>query len=39
MVDPKVAVGGDPDAVGGGVNGVGWLMEKRDDGSTRFTSG
>ncbi|MGW3421887.1 DUF3515 domain-containing protein [Streptomyces phaeochromogenes] len=38
MVDPRVADGGDPDAVGGGVNGVGWLMEKRDDGSTRFTS-
>ena len=38
MIDPKVADGNDPDAVGGGVNGVGWLMEKRDDGSTRFTS-
>lgn len=38
MVDPKVADGNDPDAIGGGVNGVGWLMEKRDDGSTRFTS-
>ncbi|MFS8201995.1 DUF3515 domain-containing protein [Streptomyces sp. CWNU-52B] len=38
MVDPDVADGRDPDAVGGGVNGVGWLMEKRDDGSSRFTS-
>ncbi|MDQ1035941.1 hypothetical protein QFZ75_002357 [Streptomyces sp. V3I8] len=38
MVDPKVADGSDPDAIGGGVNGVGWLMEERDDGSTRFTS-
>ncbi|WP_369233029.1 DUF3515 domain-containing protein [Streptomyces sp. R21] len=38
MVDPKVAEGGDPDAVGGGVNGVGWLMEKQGDGSYRFTT-
>ncbi|MFE9682450.1 DUF3515 domain-containing protein [Streptomyces sp. NPDC002701] len=38
MVDPRVADGSDPDAIGGGVNGVGWLMEERDDGSTRFTS-
>ncbi|MPY60752.1 DUF3515 domain-containing protein [Streptomyces spongiae] len=37
MVDPKVAKGTDPDAVAGGVNGVDWLMEKRDDGSYRFT--
>jgi hypothetical protein len=38
MIDPKVATGADPDAVGGGVNGVDWLMEKRDDGSSRFTT-
>jgi hypothetical protein len=38
MVDPKVALGNDPKAVGGGVNGVDWLMEKQDDGSTRFTT-
>ncbi|MEW2572466.1 DUF3515 domain-containing protein [Streptomyces sp. NPDC057621] len=38
MVDPKVADGSDPDAIGGGVNGVGWLMEERDGGVTRFTS-
>ncbi|WP_189149940.1 DUF3515 domain-containing protein [Streptomyces lacrimifluminis] len=38
MTDPKVATGSDPDAVGGEVNGVGWLMEKRDDGSSRFTT-
>ncbi|WP_028802414.1 DUF3515 domain-containing protein [Streptomyces sp. 142MFCol3.1] len=38
MTDPKVALGDDPKAVGGGVNGVDWLMEKRDDGSTRFTT-
>ncbi|MBA4865017.1 DUF3515 domain-containing protein [Streptomyces sp. PSKA54] len=38
MVDPKVADGNDPDAIGGGVNGVGWLMEKLDDGSQRFTT-
>ncbi|MFD5077136.1 DUF3515 domain-containing protein [Streptomyces sp. NPDC058371] len=38
MVDPKVALGDDPDAVGGGVNGVDWLMEKQDDGSVRFTT-
>ena len=38
MTDPRVATGADPDAVGGGVNGVGWLMEKRDDGSSRFTT-
>ncbi|WP_105970653.1 DUF3515 domain-containing protein [Streptomyces geranii] len=38
MTDPKVATGADPDAVGGEVNGVGWLMEKRDDGSSRFTT-
>ncbi|MER6467838.1 DUF3515 domain-containing protein [Streptomyces collinus] len=38
MVDPKVAEGGDPDAVAGGVDGVDWLMEKRDDGTWRFTT-
>ncbi|MEU2285655.1 DUF3515 domain-containing protein [Streptomyces sp. NPDC013178] len=38
MVDPKVAQGADPDAVAGGVNGVDWLMEKRDDGGYRFTT-
>ncbi|MER6135891.1 DUF3515 domain-containing protein [Streptomyces sp. NPDC001815] len=38
MVDPKVAVGSDPDAIGGGVNGVGWLMEEQGGGVTRFTS-
>ncbi|MDX3527326.1 DUF3515 domain-containing protein [Streptomyces sp. ID05-39B] len=38
MIDPKVAEGGDPDAVAGGVNGVDWLMEKEDDGAYRFTT-
>ncbi|MEW2401572.1 DUF3515 domain-containing protein [Streptomyces sp. NPDC046862] len=38
MIDPKVAKGADPDAVAGGVNGVDWLMEKRDDGAYRFTT-
>ncbi|MFF5535211.1 DUF3515 domain-containing protein [Streptomyces cinerochromogenes] len=38
MVDPKVALGQDPDAIGGGVNGVEWLMEKEDDGTWRFTT-
>ncbi|MER6025494.1 DUF3515 domain-containing protein [Streptomyces sp. NPDC001851] len=38
MVDPKVAEGGDPDAVAGGVNGVDWLMEKQGDGTWRFTT-
>ncbi|MGV9404573.1 DUF3515 domain-containing protein [Streptomyces sp. NPDC003674] len=38
MVDPKVAQGRDPDAVGGGVNGVDWLMEKHGDGTWRFTT-
>ncbi|MFF3312038.1 DUF3515 domain-containing protein [Streptomyces sp. NPDC002952] len=38
MVDPKVANGDDPDAVGGGVNGVGWLMEELGGGKTRFTT-
>ncbi|MGP4045272.1 DUF3515 domain-containing protein [Streptomyces sp. 2A115] len=38
MVDPKVAEGRDPNAVAGGVNGVDWLMEERDDGAYRFTS-
>lgn len=38
MIDPKVAEGGDPDAVAGGVNGVDWLMEKQDDGAYRFTT-
>ncbi|MEV5875643.1 DUF3515 domain-containing protein [Streptomyces sp. NPDC052101] len=38
MIDPKVAEGGDPDALAGGVNGVDWLMEKQGDGSWRFTT-
>jgi len=38
MTDPKVATGDDPKAVGGGVNGVDWLMEKQDDGTTRLTT-
>ncbi|MFD5796782.1 DUF3515 domain-containing protein [Streptomyces diastatochromogenes] len=38
MVDPKVAEGGDRDAVAGGVDGVDWLMEKQDDGTWRFTT-
>ncbi|MFD8374311.1 DUF3515 domain-containing protein [Streptomyces sp. NPDC059688] len=38
MVDPKVAEGGDPDAVAGGVNGVDWLMEEQKDGTWRFTT-
>ncbi|MEU2061454.1 DUF3515 domain-containing protein [Streptomyces sp. NPDC013455] len=38
MVDPKVALGDDPNAIGGGVNGVDWLMEKQDDGTWRFTT-
>ncbi|MFF4274779.1 DUF3515 domain-containing protein [Streptomyces sp. NPDC001536] len=38
MVDPKVATGSDPKAIAGEVNGVEWLMEKQDDGSTRFTT-
>ncbi|MFI0964707.1 DUF3515 domain-containing protein [Streptomyces sp. NPDC021080] len=38
MIDPKVATGDDPKAVAGGVNGVDWLMEKQDDGTTRLTT-
>ncbi|WP_328479530.1 DUF3515 domain-containing protein [Streptomyces sp. NBC_00377] len=38
MIDPKVPVGADPDAVAGGVDGVQWLMEKRDGGGNRFTT-
>ncbi|MDX3242240.1 MULTISPECIES: DUF3515 domain-containing protein [unclassified Streptomyces] len=38
MIDPKVSEGADPDAVAGGVNGVDWLMEKRDGGGNRFTT-
>ncbi|MFF9770906.1 DUF3515 domain-containing protein [Streptomyces sp. NPDC053086] len=38
MVDPAVAQGKDPDAIGGGVNGVEWLMEKEGDGTWRFTT-
>ncbi|KUN81986.1 hypothetical protein AQJ66_23320 [Streptomyces bungoensis] len=38
MVDPKVAEGGDPDAVAGGVNGVDWLMERLGNGTWRFTT-
>ncbi|MFF3343831.1 DUF3515 domain-containing protein [Streptomyces sp. NPDC002779] len=37
MIDPKVAEGRDSDAVAGGVNGVDWLMERRDGGAYRFT--
>jgi hypothetical protein len=38
MVSPEVAEGRDPDAVPGGVEGVDWLMEKRDAGAFRFTT-
>lgn len=38
MVSPEVAEGRDPDAVPGGVEGVDWLMEKRDGGAYRFTT-
>jgi hypothetical protein len=38
MIDPKVALGNDPKAAGGNVNGVDWLMETQDDGSTRLTT-
>ncbi|MEU6813787.1 DUF3515 domain-containing protein [Streptomyces sp. NPDC046860] len=38
MIDPDVAQGHDPDALAGGVDGVDWLMEKRDDGSLLFTT-
>lgn len=38
MIDPKVAHGTDPNAIGGGVDGVDWLMEKQDDGTWRFTT-
>ncbi|MEU5277805.1 DUF3515 domain-containing protein [Streptomyces asoensis] len=38
MIDPEVAVGSDPDAVAGGVDGVDWLMETRDGGGNRFTT-
>ncbi|WP_338895892.1 DUF3515 domain-containing protein [Streptomyces sp. TG1A-60] len=38
MIDPGVAEGRDADAVAGAVNGVDWLMEKREDGSYRFTT-
>ncbi|MFE7767386.1 DUF3515 domain-containing protein [Streptomyces sp. NPDC057438] len=38
MADPGVAEGRDADAVAGAVDGVDWLMEKRDDGSYRFTT-
>lgn len=38
MIDPKVAEGGAPDAIAGGVNGVDWLMEKQGDGTWRFTT-
>ncbi|MFI2761554.1 DUF3515 domain-containing protein [Streptomyces echinatus] len=38
MVDPAVAKGDDPNAMGGGVDGVDWLMEKEDDGTWRFTT-
>lgn len=38
MIDPEVAKGRDADAVAGAVDGVDWLMEKRDDESYRFTT-
>ncbi|MEU5767767.1 DUF3515 domain-containing protein [Streptomyces asoensis] len=38
MIDPEVAVGSDPDAVAGGVDGVDWLMETREGGGNRFTT-
>ncbi|MFE9612520.1 DUF3515 domain-containing protein [Streptomyces sp. NPDC006012] len=38
MIDPKVAKGDDPDAIGGGVDGVDWLMEQQSDGTWRFTT-
>ncbi|MEU9335283.1 DUF3515 domain-containing protein [Streptomyces sp. NPDC048290] len=38
MIDPKVAEGGDADAVAGGVDGVDWLQEKAGDGGFRFTT-
>lgn len=38
MVDPGVAEGRDDDAVAGAVDGVDWLMEKRDGGDYRFTT-
>ncbi|WP_330460025.1 DUF3515 domain-containing protein [Streptomyces sp. NBC_00820] len=38
MIDGKVAQGDDPNAIGGGVDGVDWLMEKHDDGSWQFTT-
>lgn len=38
MVDPRVAEGGDANALAGGVNGVDWLMEKQSDGTWRFTT-
>jgi hypothetical protein len=38
MIDPKVAEGGDPDALPGGVHGVDWLMEKQGDGTWRLTT-
>ncbi|MFF8729688.1 DUF3515 domain-containing protein [Streptomyces sp. NPDC015171] len=38
MIDAKVALGDDPNAIGGGVNGVDWLMEKESDGTWRFTT-
>lgn len=38
MIDPDVATGDDPNAVGGGVDGVDWLMEKEDNGTYRFTT-
>ncbi|MFE0513151.1 DUF3515 domain-containing protein [Streptomyces sp. NPDC058964] len=38
MIDPKVARGDDPDAIGGGVDGVDWLMEKQGDGTLHLTT-
>lgn len=38
MIDPKVAHGDDPSAVGGAVNGVDWLLEKQDDGTWHLTT-
>jgi hypothetical protein len=33
-----VPTGDDPKEVAGGVNGVDWLMEPQDDGTTRLTT-
>lgn len=35
---PRPLALNDPDSLGAEVNGVGWLVEERDDGSYRFTT-